>query len=99
MNARRKLLISILLGANSILMILPLIAVYFIDKDIDIYELRTVLTEKTYIFIFIMLGINVAVFILNKMERINFLLKVGFVVETFIGGFLYFTFYDYILTY
>jgi hypothetical protein len=46
-----------------------------------------------------MSGINVAVFIINKRRRINLFLKIGFVVEAFVGALLYINFYDYISTY
>ena len=85
MTAYRKLSIPVLFGVNFLLAILPLLTVYLIGLTIDIYEIRTALTEYPYVFILAMICITVVAFILIRKDRSNYLLLFGFATETLIG--------------
>lgn len=99
MNTCRKFAIPVLFVINSILAFLPLITVYLISLEIDVYELRTALTEYPYLFIIAMMGFTSIILLLHISKRTNLFLVFGFAVETVFGSWLYFEMYDSILTY
>lgn len=84
---------------NFLLMGLPLVAVFFIKQRVDIYEFRTLLTEKGYLFILAMASIVLISFFKIRSRPLSLLTRMILVLETAIGIYLYLRLYDYLLTY
>ena len=98
-NLRPRKTSTAFIVLNFILMILPVVAVFCIRKEIDVYAFRTILTEKTYVFILAMTVISAMSFYKFKEQRFSFSARIILVVETMVGICLYMILYDYILTY
>ena len=79
-------------------MILPLIAIYCINRGWDVYRFRSLLTENGNVIIALMLAITIFSFFFNK-GHLNKLVNGILVIETCLGTFMYVGFYDKLLTY
>lgn len=84
---------------NVVLMGLPLIAALLTEKQLDIYEFRTLLTEKAYLFILAMACIAVISFFKVSSRPFGLLTRIILTLLAIIGIFFYLSLYDYLLTY
>jgi hypothetical protein len=96
MIGKNKFVPAALITIDLILAALPAVAIFLIRRQFNIYEFRTLLTEKIWGFILLIGCIAIIPLFVSK---IDLRVRIVLIVVSCLGIYLYLSLYDSILTY